>query len=548
MRHSLLLAIFFIASQASAVVDMKNANYADTWLDLTIPSAGFDLKVQRTYNSRSLFSGIFGFGWCSDFETKLDTTPEGNLLLTECGAGSQISFYPSSFDGTPINALVDQIMTKARAKNKNQSASYFAKLREQLRNDDVVRGKWAEEVGVRPKAVKEGTIYRANGSDVEKLKFDGKFYERQLADGTKQKFTKDGKLAFVYDRNGNFIKFVYQNDLLKEVVDNNARKLTFTYQTNKRLKEINGPNSLKASYAFKGEDLTSITNAWGNAYTYQYDSGHNLTKISFPDKTAKLITYDQNKDWVTSFKERNGCEEKYQYELSRNDPTNQYSASAVRRCGGKVTAQSGHEFWHRTREDGKKYLHRVKTTGKDDLDVTYHAVHGKPTSIKKDGVLTYFEYFENGLLRQKKSDGLVQDFKYQNDFQKVSEVNSKYLDSKGKPVRDSKTMFQYDKRGNLTLASNSDGQKITLKYDDKGRIASLTDQALKEVLIKYDLKTGKPSQITRPSVGSIVVQYGSNGEMKKAESKDGNMVAMQVASTFNNLLEIIGPATSELNL
>src|SRR5690606_38482443 len=109
------------------------------------------------------------------------------------------------------------------------------------------------------------------------------------------------------------------------------------------------------------------------------------------------------------------------------------------------------------------------------------------------------------------------------------------------------TVFQYDKKANLTYAQNSDGQTVRLTYDSRGRIASITDQAKKEVQIKYDERSNKPSVITRPQVGSIRVTYKDN-EIKKVESKDGPTVAVQVASTFNNLLDIIAPATSELNL
>ena len=66
-----------VAATAGAVVDMKNANYANTWTDLIVPGSGYDLRVQRTYNSRSLFNGVFGFGWCSDFETTLEVNSNG---------------------------------------------------------------------------------------------------------------------------------------------------------------------------------------------------------------------------------------------------------------------------------------------------------------------------------------------------------------------------------------------------------------------------------------------------------------------------------------
>ena len=39
-----------------------------------------------------------------------------------------------------------------------------------------------------------------------------------------------------------------------------------------------------------------------------------------------------------------------------------------------------------------------------------------------------------------------------------------------------------------------------------------------------------------------------NGEILKIDSKEGPTVASQIASTFNNLLDVIAPATQELYL
>lgn len=68
------------------------------------------------------------------------------------------------------------------------------------------------------------------------------------------------------------------------------------------------------------------------------------------------------------------------------------------------------------------------------------------------------------------------------------------------------------------------------------------------VKIKYEAKFGKPSFVTRPGLGTIQVLYRPDGEIAKVESKEGSTVAVQVASIFNNLLDIIAPATSEAPL
>jgi hypothetical protein len=85
-----------------------------------------------------------------------------------------------------------------------------------------------------------------------------------------------------------------------------------------------------------------------------------------------------------------------------------------------------------------------------------------------------------------------------------------------------------------------------MTYDNRGRIASITDHAKKVVRIEYEDRFGKPSVVHRPGLGTIKVAYKSSGEIDKVSSNEGPTVAMQVASTFNNLLDILSPATAEV--
>ena len=182
------------------------------------------------------------------------------------------------------------------------------------------------------------------------------------------------------------------------------------------------------------------------------------------------------------------------------------------------------------------------------MDVTYHAELGRPVQIKKNNQVTTFGYYTNGLIQWKSTDQSKMNFEYKNEFNKVSKVVTEFYDVAKKVNKKRETLFRYDNKANLVFASNTDGQTVALTYDVRGRIASITDQAKKEVLIKYEERTGKPATITRPSVGTIQVSYKPNGEILKVDSKEGPTVAVQVASTFNNLLDIIAPATSELSL
>ncbi|MES2855661.1 MAG: DUF6531 domain-containing protein [Bdellovibrionota bacterium] len=548
-----LVAFLLIPQKGSAIVDMKNANYADSWLDLALTGSGYALRVERYYNSRSTFSGIFGYGWCSDFETNIEKTPEGRLKLIECGAGQEILYRPAKFDDKNIARTIDTLVAHYRKTTPGANAAGEATLRTQLGDSAELRGIWAKHAGLNLPEVKKDTVYAAENLEVEKLTFDGTNYIRTLADGTSQRFDGNGRLVAKFDKNGNSLKFTYGNDTLKEVVDNTGRKLSFTFYPNKRVKDITGPGGVKVEYKFKGEDNVEVKNMWKNKYTYQYDENHNLTRIDFPDNTFKNLTYNQKNDWVTSFTDRAAkgttCSENYTYEVDKAEPKDHYWSIAVKKCGKEIKNEARFEFWYKTAPSGKKFLSRVLTKSySDSLDVTYHPEYGRPTIVKKNGVTTSFAYYTNGLVKEKSTNNVRLAYEYKNDHNKVSKVVTEFLDPKGKMIRKRETSFAYDIKANLVNAQNSDGQNVALQYDTRGRISSIVDQAKKQVLVKWDDKSGKPAQISRPGVGTITLTYKPSGEIAKVDSPDGAVVASQIALSFNNLLDIIAPATSELNL
>ena len=60
--------------------------------DLIIPVHGFRLSVTRTYNSQSLFQGLFGYGWGVEFDLKVLRVPDEKQLYLLEGDGSLLCF------------------------------------------------------------------------------------------------------------------------------------------------------------------------------------------------------------------------------------------------------------------------------------------------------------------------------------------------------------------------------------------------------------------------------------------------------------------------
>jgi len=557
MKYSLALifTLLFPYHQVHALVDMNSASYSNLWTDLEVPGSGYDLKVIRAYKSRTLFNGIFGFGWCSTFETKLEATSEGNIKISECGDGQEIVYSPREITRADIDKTINQIIAKMKSDSKIKitSADYWKKLSDDLIEDDEQRLNYAEQYKITV-PIKEGTKFMAGGKEVENVIFSKNFYTRNLPDGSSQRFDTQGRLTHNYDKNGNFLKFEYTKELLVQIEDNNARRLTFKYYNNKKVKQITGPNSLTTEYKYNSqEDLIWNKNAWAKTdkdiYQYEYNEFHNLTKAIWPNKTFISIRYDNIKDWVLGFTDHDKCVENYKYEFSASNPKFHYWSSVVKTCGKEVVASNRYEFWHKQLASGQVVLSRVLTSVSGSTqDITYHDTLGKAVAIKKNNEKVNFEYYPDGQIKIKTSANSKIEFIHDPTTKKVASVKNSYFNEKGKAVSVLLTSFKYDAKANLIYAENSDGQKINMTYDFKGRIATITDHAKKVVKIDYEERFGKPSIVSRPGLGTIKVSYKQDGEIAKVESADGPSVASQVASTFSNLLDVISPVTQDLYL
>ncbi len=563
-----LLALF--SSKSFALVDMRNANFSDNWVDLEVKSSGYDLRVQRSYNSRTLYNGMFGFGWCTEFETSLKVTPENSLKVTDCGAGFEWEYVPEGFSNKALDKNISSIMAEVRKRNKGRDEKYFQNLETQLKIDGDLREEFAKQLSISGKVSKEAR-YVTNGRSTDFITFNGAEYIRTMPNGTFQKFDKDGHLLQLNDHNGNYLKITYRGKLIASVADNTGVSLTFKYYDNTHyVKQVVGPKNMVASYKYKGEDLVQADSAWQRPYKYEYDDVHNMTKASFADNSFIALTYDHDKDWVTSFRDRRGCVEKYAYSSNEHDPLNNYSSGVEKKCNGKITNKSSFEFVHKSTKDGKRYLAKTRSVinGKE-VETTYHEEYGRPVEVIQDGLITRFDYYQNGLLRSKVEAGNTFNFEYSKQCGKVSKVIAKYnfrvptaaaAQSTGKgdrkpskvastvESRSVTTEFMYDSsRCNLAAAKNSEGQTADLKYDVRGRISHIVDQSRKEVSITYEERFGKPYIVNRPGLGTIKFRYKPDGTMDKFDSSDDPLIAYQVASIFSNLLELIAPATTDVN-
>ena len=561
MKVFLFCFLFFISLDSQAVVNMRNGSYTESWVDFVDPQDGYEIKIQRSYSSRSLFEGLFGYGWCSDIETKLDILSNGTLDLTECGGGIKATYYPLDFDlknsEKTSDAIIRKLKTGGKIKEKN-----INKFRNELISNTKMRFEYAVRLGLTnaDKIKNRKTVFQSRSKGMENIVFNGRFYQRKKFNGTLENFNRKGKLAKITNSMGDFIKLEYKGGKLSYLTDNKGRRLNFSYNRSNRLQRIYNGRGYQAIYEFQGDNLVAVKNIWGKLYRYSYDNQHNLTQVTFPDKTNIKMSYNIANDWIKTYTNRRGCQEKYTFLFSEKDPKNHYSGKYIRHCKNEKKYLGHHEFWYKNYSFSKdKYLDRVEESLNTDIKkISFHPYLGRPLSVKENEVYhqTYSYYFNGLLNKQEYREYDVKNrilswlkfiFKYDLKKTRMSQAE-KFVVKGSQTQKKSRILFNYNSKGLLTKAHSPNGNFVTVTYGSRGKIASLKNHNKVELNLDYEAGKNKPRKIIQKGVGQVFITYDNHGEVESVTSSGQRNVASSVIDSFLEMLDFLGPMGEVLKL
>ncbi|MBI2711888.1 MAG: RHS repeat protein [Bdellovibrio sp.] len=532
-------------AQVQASVQLKNGNFFIGYTDI-IYSGGFEPKMERIYNSKTPFKGVYGWGWGNEYEVYLTISADGSAVVHEYGGGAENRFTPTAFNAAELDKAVKEIVDTAVKAGVAGSGGGIQTYTNKLKTDATFRNdewqKFVDQGKLKPRQLKNDAKLISNRFSFQFISRVQGGYLRISESGKVEKFGENGKLLRVSDKNGNFIDFTYGKDgHMSKLVDNFNRKMFFQYNNQGLLTKIDGENSKSATFSYNDRaELTKSVDVDGNEYTFKYDTAgrHNLVGINYSDKTSMEVAYwgQDKSEHVKSVKDRDGTLTEYVYNIKGNI----FGVTVtVKGSDKKPIGKTYYEYEFATYKDGGEWTRRLKVVADGDVtDTTYNECCGLPLQIKHGSDVTTFEYDTKGHVTKKTTPSEITELHYDPTVGKVDRV-AKYSKFDKKEV--SWSTFEYDAKGNLKFAKNSEGKGVKLAYDNSGRIMSLVDQNHRQVNFKYN-EDSKPEEITDPAVGTIRVTYTNTGEIKKVDSTAGRKIALQVTSAFQNLLDIIRPA------
>ncbi len=552
LKLSLVFCLVVVAamsgSNAFANVSLKNGNFFVAYTDV-IYSGGFDTKLERVYNSKSAFKGMFGWGWGNEFEVQLNLSGDGSVVVHEYGGGAENRFSPLSFNAAELAAAVDSLVKIAQKEGSFGGAAQLEQYKTRLRTDASFRNQqwdlFRSQGKIQARQLAPGTQLQSNRFSYQYITRTNDGYVRTLADsGRVEKFDNSGRLVKLSDKNGNFVSFEHGVDgHLIKLSDNLNRKMFFNYNNRGLVSKIEVEGGRAATYSYNSDDeLIQSRDVDGNTYSYGYDTKkrHNIVQIKYSDQTTMDVAYfalDRQEN-VQSVKDRNGVVTEYDYGVSSASKTSS-SVTVMTKKGSEVLSRSKYQYFTKTKASGEEWTYKLITDfDGDQTETTYNECCGLPLSIKQGSQETSFEYDVKGHVTKKTTPYLVTELHYDPTSNKVDRVNKYPKGDKNKAVW---SEFQYDPKGNLVVAKSSDGKGVKLVYDSVGRIRTMIDQNKVQINFKYN-ELSRPIEISDPALGTITVIYTNSGDIREVKSDAGPKVAAQVTASFQGLLDIVRPA------
>jgi YD repeat-containing protein len=264
LKTTLRSLITFIPLCSFAKINYRTGAYETSAVDAEISMAesgdGLFFQLRRSYNSRTLHAGAFGFGWCADFEKSLDLRHHEKIYLHDCRFSA------------------DRVYEKRRP-------GRYVSLEDP---DDVIS---VSRDGYQRKTRTTLQTFSTHGhlTSLSDLRVDPhRFTLKILYDG------EEGLRA---------LQLPDSSEILVQLDPSRRRILTAT-QAGKIIARYNYDNGnlIMAS-------TTRLRSGAAITTRYRYDDAHNLTAIDRGDEASELITYDTATDTVRHVAESSGCQE-----------------------------------------------------------------------------------------------------------------------------------------------------------------------------------------------------------------------------------------------
>lgn len=509
-------------------VDCATGNFTETYSDTAVSGPGFNLTLERTYNSLAAASatspGPLGYGWTSSFRSSLEFPSGSSDVIVHQDNGSQARFYVDA---------VGEYESAARV---------------------------------------QATLTAISGGG----------FEFALPDRSTFTFNGSGQLTSERDANGNTTTMTYASGRMTSVTDAAGRSLTFTYNSDGTVATVTDPAGHTVSYTYAGGELVTVTDVGGKDTDFAYDSHHRLTQITDPRGHHVTTNVYDTQHRVTSQKDALNHETTWSYASGQTTVTHPNGAVTRQTFVGnlptevitaygtaaaatssitydddgnpiRVTDANGH-VWKSSYDalgskltetdplnrvtayayDAKRKLVGVTKPGGGRIDLAYnsagnlrqaaqHIVEANRSSIH------YYGHRSDGLLSYVADDDRAWTYAYDAYGNRTSETTPlgharhATYDLNGQQLttttaRGKVTTTVRNAYGSPTTVTDPYGKTTTYAYDDNQNVTDITDRDGNHTTISYD-ELDRPIEVHRADGSVTKTAYNAVGDV--ASRTDG---------------------------
>lgn len=311
------LFLIFQSNTADAHVNLNDASFHRAWIDW---SSDGSASLLRAYNSRSIRNGLFGFGWCSNIETSLYVHSDELVRIRDC----------------------------------------------QFQDGQMYR-------------LQEPGLYRSQINPAESVIYKDKTYMRIRKNGSREIFSKVGRLEKLISPDGRVTHLIYsKNGLLDKITAPDGKSLILhIHARTKKIESVVLPNGQIIRYAYEDQNLKNVTlkpqtrsqTSPQTIAAYAYDQFHNLTHIRYADQSEEFIDYDSSRDQVVMLRERSGCTYFFEYRQDTDSPN--FTVESKKKCADQPVASLRLDFVYSEGDEGTLILNRLRAhQGQNEAQVT----------------------------------------------------------------------------------------------------------------------------------------------------------------------------------
>ncbi len=350
-----------ICQVSRAEISLRDASYRQHAVDLT--SSHEVLQIKRLYQSRSTDIGLFGFGWCSDFEEAVTHVSPLALHLKSC-----------------------------------QGITVF------------------HHTG--------GRHYRSRFNDEMQMLESG--YTLQTAGGAVARFDRQGRLVFQKRGTGSELFFSYDERGLLFRISDHRHEIYLEYEPRSgKVIQVKGEHSHQ--YLYDGDDLISVVVEQKIVALYRYDDLHNLVRAEHNDHSIESMTYDKDHDRLRSYLGRDGCRDEISYQDADAAKNLHYVSQLEHHCEGQLLHREQIEFWYLEVNAEKVLQRVRLLSAGHQTDVHFDPIWQKPDEIRDESGLRRFRFDQFGRLLQKEFKGELLTYHYNSKNQPISVSSKQHL-------------------------------------------------------------------------------------------------------------------------